>query len=100
VTAVPHVPEGLVSAWAQYSIRSPKRDTVMNTLKAAGIPSVVYYPKPLHQQTAYASLRYPAGSLPVSERTSQEIFSLPMHPYLEQAEQDVVIRVVIGAMRK
>lgn len=94
VVVTPHVPEGLVSAWAQYSLRSPKRDAIMNALKAAGIPSVVYYPKPLHQQTAYAALKYAEGSLPVSERTSREIFSLPMHPYLEAADQDKVVAAV------
>lgn len=93
----PHVPEGLVSAWAQYSLRSPKRDAIMNALKAEGIPSVVYYPKPLHQQTAYASLRYAEGSLPVSERTSLEIFSLPMHPYLGEADQSRVAAAVRAA---
>jgi UDP-2-acetamido-2-deoxy-ribo-hexuluronate aminotransferase len=98
VVTVPHVPEGLVSAWAQYSIRSPKRDAVMNSLKGAGIPSVVYYPKPLHRQTAYAALGYGEGSLPVSERTSREIFSLPMHPYLEPEEQTRVIHAVLGAL--
>ncbi len=97
VVTVPHVPEGLVSAWAQYSIRSPKRDAFMNSLKASGIPSVIYYPKPLHRQTAYASLRYSEGSLPVSERTSQEIFSLPMHPYLGGEDQARVIAAVRAA---
>jgi UDP-2-acetamido-2-deoxy-ribo-hexuluronate aminotransferase len=95
---VPHVPEGLVSAWAQYSVRSPRRDAVMQALKDAGIPSVVYYPKPLHQQTAFAPLKYGDGAFPVSESTASEIFSLPMHPYLEAADQDRVIQAVRGAL--
>lgn len=84
----PHIPDGLQSAWAQYSLVAKNRDSFQNALKEAGIPSMVYYPKPLHLQTAYASLNYTKGDMPHSERISEEIFSLPMHPYLglEQIE--------------
>lgn len=97
LVAVPEIPEGLVSAWAQYSVRSPARSSIMAALKAAGIPSVIYYPKPLHQQTAFAYLGYAGGSMPVSEKTAAEIFSLPMHPYLGEEEQALVTQAVRGA---
>jgi dTDP-4-amino-4,6-dideoxygalactose transaminase len=95
----PQVPESCVSAWAQYTLRLPieKRDGVSAFLKQKGIPSVVYYPKPLHQQTAYK--HYPkAGSLEISSTLSQEVLSLPMHPYLEAAQQDRVIDAVLEAV--
>jgi len=87
---VPHVPDGLRSAWAQYSVLSDKREHYINRLKAAAIPTAIYYPKPLHLQTAFSYLRYRQGQFPVSERTSERIFSLPMHPYLKPDDQDIV----------
>jgi dTDP-4-amino-4,6-dideoxygalactose transaminase len=86
----PHVPAGLKSAWAQYSLLakdSKERDAVMGRLKKAGIPTAVYYPKPLHLQTAFASLGYKAGHFPVSEDCARRIFSVPMHPYLKAKDQ-------------
>lgn len=86
----PRVPAGSVSAWAQYSVLArdaQSRAAAQERLKAAGIPTAVYYPKPLHLQQVYASLGYAPGSLPVTEDCSRRIFSLPMHPYL--AESDV-----------
>lgn len=78
----PRIPEGLQSAWAQYSILADRREQILSALKAKGIPTAVYYPKPLHLQTAYAGLGYQEGSFPASESASRRIFSLPMHPYL------------------
>jgi UDP-2-acetamido-2-deoxy-ribo-hexuluronate aminotransferase len=91
VVEVPFVPDGSVSAWAQYSIRTEDRAGLQAALKADGIPTNIYYPKPLHLQTAYSSLGYAAGSFPVAESVSNSILSLPMHPYLTAAEQDRVI---------
>lgn len=97
----PHIPEGLKSVWAQYTLQASseeQRTKVMNALKDAGIPSVVYYPLPLHQQTAYRDFpRDPAG-LAVSERLSKRVFSLPMHPYLSKADQDRIIDVIRSAL--
>lgn len=93
----PQVPEGLSSSWAQYTLRCREgqdRDALMAALKAEGIPSVVYYPRPLHRQTAYANFpRDPVG-LPASEAASAQVFSLPMHPYLDTSDQDRVIDVL------
>jgi dTDP-4-amino-4,6-dideoxygalactose transaminase len=93
----PVVPEGQVSAWAQYSVLAEgpaERERLMGRLKDAGVPTAIYYPKPLHLQTAFAGLGYGAGDFPVSEEMSGRIFSLPMHPYLE----DETIRSIVHAM--
>ncbi len=78
------------SAWAQYSILasgSEERDKLMERLKAANIPTAIYYPKPLHLQTAFANLGYKEGDFPASEDAANRIFSLPMHPYLAIEDQ-------------
>jgi dTDP-4-amino-4,6-dideoxygalactose transaminase len=64
----------------------------MDQLKAAGIPTVIYYPKPLHLQTAFASLGYAPGAFPVSEDAANRIFSLPMHPYLTESDQASIMK--------
>jgi dTDP-4-amino-4,6-dideoxygalactose transaminase len=93
---VPHIPEGSRSAWAQYAIETPRRDELKAHLQALGIPSVIYYVKPLHQQTAYKHFpRTPAG-LPVSEGLSKRILCLPMHAYLSEADQDRIIDAIRG----
>ncbi|NLI81552.1 MAG: DegT/DnrJ/EryC1/StrS family aminotransferase [Deltaproteobacteria bacterium] len=91
----PSVPEGCTSAWAQYSVlaRSDKERSVLRArLHEAGVPTAVYYPTPLHLQAAFAYLGYQKGDFPVSEDCAAKIFSLPMHPYLTEAEQIHVIR--------
>ncbi len=91
--AVPQIPTGYKSAWAQYSILAasePDRTALMNKLKAAGIPTAIYYPKPLHLQTAFAGLSYKPGDFPISEDCARRIFSIPMHPYLSAADQERV----------
>jgi dTDP-4-amino-4,6-dideoxygalactose transaminase len=67
-------------------------------LKASGIPCAVYYPKGIHQQTAYANLDYQAGSLPVTERLCQEVVSLPMHAYLTNQDQQTIVSAVRKAL--
>jgi dTDP-4-amino-4,6-dideoxygalactose transaminase len=94
----PHVPDGLVSCWAQFTIRlrPEKRDAVAAHMKSKGIPTVVYYPKPLHEQTAYRN--YPAApGLEVSARLPKEVLSLPMHPYLTVHDQDKVCDALLEA---
>ena len=73
-----------VSAWAQYVIRVPRRDAIREALARQGIPTAIYYPKPLHLQPAYAAFGDGPGSLPVSERLCGEVLALPMHPYLDE----------------
>src|SRR5262245_30460662 len=94
---VPIVPDGLSSVWAQYTIRLPgfeRRDFVA-TLKADGIPTAIYYPKPLHRQVAYAHYPTADGGLPVAERLADEVVSLPLHPYLSTEIQDRIIAAVL-----
>ena len=87
---LPQVFPGLKSAWAQYSILaadSEVRNNIQDSLKEKDIPTAVYYPTPLHLQTAFADLGYKKGDFPVSEDCSSRIFSTPMHPYLTENEQ-------------
>lgn len=96
VAITPHVMADCVSIWAQYTIRiaAGQRAAFMAAMKARGVPTAVYYPKPLNQQTAYARFPVAGNGLPVSERVAQQVVSLPMHPYLDAATQDVIITAV------
>lgn len=100
VTVVPRVAPDCTSVWAQYTIRLPDgtRDAVAEKLKAEGIPTAVYYPKPLHRQTAYQAFPVAEGGLPVSEKLSREVISLPMHAYLDESTQDRIVEAVRGAL--
>lgn len=89
----PHVVEGAVSTWAQYTLQVENRAKFQADLKAAGVPTAVYYPIPLSKQKAYA--HYPAAPTPVSEALSGKVVSLPMHPYLDAATQDRIIAAVL-----
>jgi dTDP-4-amino-4,6-dideoxygalactose transaminase len=90
---IPAIPQGYKSAWAQYSILAAgdkQRTDLQNKLKEADIPTAIYYPKPLHLQSAFSYLGYKKGDFPISEDISRRIFSLPMHPYLtEEAQQKI-----------
>lgn len=90
----PTIPEGSVSAWAQYSLLSEHRTLILEGLAKRGIPSAIYYPKPLHLQTAYRSLAYRRGDFPVSESTADRVFSVPMHPYLPERTSRFVAETV------
>jgi dTDP-4-amino-4,6-dideoxygalactose transaminase len=101
VVAVPRLAEGCTSVWAQYTIRLPKgvdRDGFAAALKAQGIPTAIYYAKSMHQQTAYRGFPVAEGGLPVSERLSEDVISLPMHAYLDEATQARVIEAVRDAI--
>ena len=86
----PVVPNDCRSAWAQYTVTtgSGHRDALQAALKERGIPTAIYYPKPLHRQPAYARGPMPAGGLPMTDRAAGRVLSLPMHPYLEESVQD------------
>jgi len=101
LVTVPRLAAGCTSVWAQYTIRLPRgtdRDGFAAALKAQGIPTAIYYPKSMHQQTAYREFPVADGGLPVSERLSDDVISLPMHAYLDEATQDRVIAAVRGAI--
>ncbi|MCK9448796.1 MAG: DegT/DnrJ/EryC1/StrS family aminotransferase [Bacteroidales bacterium] len=85
----PWIPDGYYSSWAQYTLimeTNDQRNKLQHYLKGHGIPTMVYYPKPMHAQTAYAHLNYTAAQNPVSHSLSQTVLSLPMHPYLTEEE--------------
>jgi UDP-2-acetamido-2-deoxy-ribo-hexuluronate aminotransferase len=88
---VPYVPERLISAWAQYSIQTDKRGEIQAHLLEQKIPTAVYYPAPLHLQPAFSYLGYKKSDFPVAETTARRILSLPMHPYLTDAEITQII---------
>ncbi|MBN2175251.1 MAG: DegT/DnrJ/EryC1/StrS aminotransferase family protein [Bacteroidales bacterium] len=90
----PYVKEYNISSWAQYSILHPDREKVMEGLKNEGIPTAIYYPKPLHLQEAFKGLGYRFGDLKVSEKIAVEIFSIPMHPYLNHEDQDKIVDAI------
>jgi UDP-2-acetamido-2-deoxy-ribo-hexuluronate aminotransferase len=92
VVEVPFVTSHCTSVWAQYSVLSDQRQDLQGRLKAAGIPTAIYYPLPLHLQKAFAHLDYQPGDFPISEKAAKQIFSLPMHPYLQVEQQDLIIQ--------
>ena len=101
LVTVPRLASGCTSIWAQYTIRLPKgtdRDGFAAALKAQGIPTMVYYTKSMHQQTAYRNYPVADGGLPVSEKLSDDVISLPIHAYLDEAAQDRVIEAVRSAL--
>ena len=79
------------SVWAQYSIKVPSRDFLRLKLKEQGVPTAVYYPKPLHLQECFEDLGYKKGDFPVSEKTAKEIISLPINPYITEVEQKYIV---------
>jgi dTDP-4-amino-4,6-dideoxygalactose transaminase len=101
VVTVPRLAAGCTSVWAQYTIRLPKgcdRDGFAATLKAQGIPTAIYYPKSMHQQTAYRDFPVADGGLPASESLSGDVISLPMHAYLDEPTQERIIKAMRGAL--
>ena len=93
----PKVPKGLVSVWAQYTLRvdARQREGLASHLKLRGVPTAVYYPRPLHIQTAYREYPIAGAALPVAETVAMEVLSLPMHAYLDEVSQDQVISAII-----
>ena len=99
--ATPVIPEGFRSSWAQYTIRlenREQRDAVQTSLKAAGIPSMVYYPKPMHLQTAFVIPGLTGNLCPVATSLCDRVLSLPMHPYITIVEIDEVCAAIRRAL--
>lgn len=90
----------IVSTWAQYTVRVPggRRDAFMLAMKERGVPTVIYYGKGLHQQTAYRDWPVEGGALPVTDALCGEVVSLPMHAYLDEATQDRIIDAVANSL--
>lgn len=93
----PVIPEGFYSSWAQYTIQlsdRKTRDDLQAALKAEGIPSMVYYPKPMHRQEAFAGQTYDDVEFPNTLKLCDTVLSLPMHPYLTDEDIDTVVDVI------
>jgi dTDP-4-amino-4,6-dideoxygalactose transaminase len=97
LVATPSLRAEASSTWAQYTLRSPDRDALRNRLAAAGIPTAVYYSRPLHLQTAYRDFPVAEGGCPIAERLASEVLSLPMHPYLDHVTQDRIVEAICTA---
>ena len=95
----PTIPNSTRSAWAQYTIGTDQRDAMQATLRAQGIPTAVYYPNPLHRQSAYGHGLMPDDGLPATEYATARILSLPMHPYLDEASQMRIVTSILEFIR-
>jgi len=94
VCAVPKIMPGNTHIYAQYVLRIANRDQVAEALKAAGVPTAIYYPKCLHEQPVFEPLGYKWGAFPVAEEASREVMSIPMHPFLTDEEQDRIVEAL------
>jgi len=97
---VPSLAPGAASVWAQYTVTVPggRRDGVAKSMKLAGVPTQVYYPRPVPAQEAYRHYPVAKGGVPVSDRLPSEVMSLPMHAYLTGAVQTHIIGSLVSAM--
>ncbi len=94
----PYVPEGFYSSWAQYTILlddEKERAELQAKMKAKGIPSMIYYPRGIHQQQAYAQMNLPDEWYPNTVQATKRVLSLPMHPYLKEEEVDFICQVLL-----
>lgn len=101
VVKTPVVPEGFYSSWAQYTLildSKEQRTHLQKELKEQGIPTMVYYPKPMHLQGAFADLGYKKGDFPVAESLCERVLSLPMHSYLNEEDIRFVANAVKAAL--
>jgi len=97
VTIPKRIP-GRQSAWAQYTIKTDRRADIQAALNESGIPSAIYYPKPMHLQAPYLPYGGGEGSLPVSETICHQVMSLPMHPYLPDEDARRIAEVIRKAV--
>ena len=102
IVKTPVIPEGFYSSWAQFTIQWESkeiRDQLQADLKVLGIPTMVYYPKPMHEQTAFKNLnRY--VECPVTERLCEHVLALPMHPYFSEGDVKNICTNIIEYLNK
>ena len=91
-------PDNHTSAWAQFSFVSNERSRIIAKLEARKIPHAIYYPRPLHLQTAFSMLEYKKGDFPIAEKISDSILSIPMHPYLSDDHIEFITNAVKEAL--
>lgn len=92
---VPYIEPHNTSVYAQYTVEVDNRQHLQATLKQRGIPTAVHYPVPLNLQPAFAGLEQPGGSFPVAEKAAGRVMSLPMHPYLSEADQAFIVQALL-----
>lgn len=103
VVKTPVVPEGFYSSWAQYTLQlkdKEQRAGLQAALKALDIPTAIYYPIPMHRQTAFSYLNLDDNRCPVSDQLADTVISLPIHPYLSEKDQDLICQVVCDFLKK
>ena len=103
VVKTPIVPNGFYSSWAQYTIQVENievRAKLQAALKACDIPTAIYYPIPMHRQTAFNYLNLDENRCPVSDQLADTVISLPIHPYLSESDQDMICKVVCDCLGK
>lgn len=103
VVKTPVVPEGFYSSWAHYTLQlkdKEQRAGLQAALKALDIPTAIYYPIPMHRQTAFSYLNLDDNRCPVSDQLADTVISLPIHPYLNEKDQDLICQVVCDFLKK
>lgn len=102
IVKTPLVPEGYVSSWAQYTLileSEEQRNTIQAKLKEMGIPTMVYYPIPLHKQIVYKDYNFNVEDLQVAEKLSKCVLSLPMHPYMSEEQIEQISKAIVGVIK-
>lgn len=97
VVRIPVIPEGFYSSWAQYTIQlssKDKRDDLQKELKAEGIPTMIYYPKPMHRQDAFMMKNVNEDSYAITNQLCDTVLALPMHPYMEQKDVEMICALI------
>ena len=103
VVVTPYIPDGYLSSWAQYTVmldNRAQRDALQARLKENGIPSMVYYPRGMHQQQAFKNLELDGNDYPNAIEATNKVLSLPMHPYLSEEEVEYICSVIKKELKK
>lgn len=98
---LPLIKEGYISSWAQYTIQLPediKREELQQALKENGIPTMVYYMKPMHKQGAFEETDSALAECPVTEKLCDRVLSLPMHPYMQEDQIRYVVQIINNSL--
>ena len=101
VVKTPEIPKGFYSSWAQYTIQVPNKEIrtkLQEALKAKDIPTAIYYPIPMHRQTAFNYLNPDDNRCPVSDHLADVVLALPIHPYLSEDDQDMICSTIIAQL--
>lgn len=93
---LPYTPKGYSSSWAQYTVKSKNRGQIMAKLQEAGIPTMIYYGTNMHEQTALRPYVRSDEAFPVAEKQAKEVFSLPMHPYMDEDELNIILNALMN----